>query len=378
MGGRGIAGRLVASLLLLIAGLYAAPKAAAAFRNIQGGMEAPGFTLQDLSGEEVSLDAFKKEKAVLLVFWATWSERSLHELADIEKMLAEYGPKGMKALAVNVDHEHMTDEDRRAVRAKAEELKLSLPVLFDAGLSIFRGYGVVAVPSTAVLSEGAVIRNTFNGYPTFALRDMKDQVEILLGMKKAEEAATAAKAETGHKPAHLALLNYNLGRRLYASKMIEMAEPKVRKAVEADPGWAAPRMLLGEILLAKAGRDPRKIEAAVREFEAASAAEPENVVARTGLARVYWSTGAAGKAEQEVTQALTIGSSYTPALLLKAKIVARKRNLAEAEKLMTKAFALNPRDAGAYAHAGEAYEGAGELAKAAKMYRKAWEIGGER
>ena len=377
MGRGGNAGRLFASLLLLIAGLYAAPKAAAAFRNIQGGMEAPGFALPDLSGGEVSLDAFKKEKAVLLVFWATWSERSLRELADVEKMLAEYGPRGMKALAVNVDHEHMTDEDRRAVRAKAEELRLSYPVLFDAGLSTFRGYGVVAVPSTAILAEGAVIRNAFNGYPTFALRDMRDQVEILLGMKKEEEAAATAKAETGHKPAHLALLNYNLGRRLYASRMVEMAEPKVRKAAEADPEWAAPRMLLGEILLARAGKDPKRAEAAVREFEAAAAAEPGNVVARTGLARVYWKTGAAEKAGLEVDEALKTSSSYTPALLLKAEILARGGKLPEAEKLMTEAFALNPGDAAAYAHAGQAYEGAGELAKAARMYRKAWETGGE-
>ena len=271
----------------------------------------------------------------------------------------------------------MTDEDRKAVRAKAEELRLSYPVLFDAGLSTFRGYGVVAVPSTAILTEGAVIRNAFNGYPTFALRDMRDQVEILLGMKKEEEAAATTKVETGHKPAHLALLNYNLGRRLYASRMVEMAEPKVRKAAEADPEWAAPRMLLGEILLARAGKDPKRAEAAVREFEAAAAAEPGNVVARTGLARVYWKTGAAEKAGLEVDEALKISSSYTPALLLKAEILARGGKLPEAEKLRTEAFALNPGDAAAYAHAGQAYEGAGELAKAARMYRKAWETGGE-
>lgn len=370
-------GRRLASLLLLIFCLHAAPKAAAAFRNIQGGMEAPEFALRGVDGAGVSLDAFKKEKAVLLVFWATWSERSLAELSDIQKLLAEYGPKGLKAVAVNVDHEHMTDQDLNAVREKTAALGLTFPVAVDAGLSTFRSYGVVAVPSTAILGEGGVIRNAFNGYPTFAFRDMKDQVEILLGLKKEEEAPAAAKAAAGHKPVRAALLNYNLGKRLYASRMIEMAEPKVRKAVEADTAWAAPRVLLGEILLARAGKDPKRIEAAVREFEGAAAAEKENVVARTALARVYWSTGAAAKAEQEVTEALNINSSYTPALLLKAAILARKGSLPEAEKLMQEAFALNLRDAGAYAHAGMAYEEAGELAKAAGMYRKAWEIGGE-
>lgn len=372
---RGNAGRRLASLLMLVCGLHAVPKAAAAFKNIQAGMEAPGFTLREMGGNEVSLEAYKKEKAVLLVFWATWSDRSLQELQDIRKMLAEYGPKGLTAVAVNVDREHMTEEDRKAVRAKVADLGLTFPVALDEGLSTFRGYGVVAVPSTAVLSEGGVIRNAFNGYPTFAFRDMKDHVEILLGLKK--EEASAAKLETGHKPARLALLNYNLGKRLYASKMIEMAEPKVRKAAEADPAWAAPRLLLGEILLAKAGKDPKKIEAAVREFEGAVGAEKENVVARAGLARVYWITGAAAKAEREADEALKIGSSYTPALLLKAEILAKKGNLPEAEKLMREAIELNPRNAGSFARAAVAYEAAGELSKAAGMYRKAWEIGGE-
>ena len=289
---RGKAARLAASALMFVAGLYAAPKAAAAFKNVQGGMEAPAFRLKDPAGAEVSLDSYRNEKAVVVVFWAAWSDRSVGELKDVQKLVSEFGAKGLKAVAVNVEHEHMTDEDLKAVKAKIAELGLSFPVLLDAGLETFRSYGVVAVPSTVVLGEGGVVRSAFNGYPTFAFRDLKEQVESLLGLRK-EEAAVPAKADLAYKPNRQALLNYNLGRRLDAQGMGDLAEPKLKTAAAADPKWAAPRVLLGDIALRKSKKDPKKAEEAKKEFEAAVSAEKENVVARTGLARVYWKLGSA-------------------------------------------------------------------------------------
>lgn len=369
---------MLASLFLFVAMSYAGPKAAAAFRNVQGGMEAPGFRLKDASGGEVSLETYKKDKAVILVFWAAWSERSVAELADIQKIMAELSGKGLKAVAINVEHEHMTDEDMKAVRAKIAALKPSFPVLIDTGLDTYRTYGVVAVPSTAVLGEGAVVRSAFNGYPSSAYLEMKEQAEVLLGLRKPVEAAAAGpKADPSHKPTHQALLNYNLGRRLYETGMGDMAEPKLKAAAAADPNWAAPRVLLGDIFMAKARKDPAKAQEAKKEFEAAVAAEAENVVARTGLARVYWKTGSAAEAEKEVGEVLKKSASYTPALLLKAAILARTGRLPEAEKAMQDAIDLNPGDAGAHALAGLAYEGAGDLAKAARMYRKAWQLNGD-
>lgn len=376
MAGSGKAGKVLASLLFFVVGLYAAPKAAAAFKNVQEGMEAPAFRLKDPGGNEFALDAFRKEKAVLVVFWATWSGRSLAELRDLQKLHAELEGKGLKAIAVNVEHERVTDEDLRAIGEKVGELKITFPVVLDSGLETFRSYGVVAVPSTAVLGEGGVVRSALNGYPTFALAEIREQVEVLLGIRKSD-TAVAAKADTAHKPTRQALLNFNLGRRLYASGMPDKAEPKLKAAAAADPGWAAPRVLLGDIYLAKARKDPAKAGEAKKEFEAAVAAEKENVVARTGLARVYWRTGAAADAEQEVGEALKISDSYPPALMLKAAVLARKGNLPEADTLVRGALELSPRDPEAHALAGRVYEEAGDLRKAARMYHDAWRLSAE-
>jgi tetratricopeptide (TPR) repeat protein len=373
---RAKAGKFLAALFVFGCVLHAAPKAAAAFRNVHTGTEAPVFKLMDLSGHEVSLDSFKGDNAVLVVFWATWSARSLEELRDVQKLVADYGPKGLKAVAVNVEHEHATDDDLRTIREKAASLNLTYPVLLDKGLETYRNYGVVAVPSTGVLGAGHVLRYDFNGYPSSAFLDMKSQVEELLGMKP-KETAVAAKADTSHKPTRTALLNYNLGRRLYAFGMPDKAEPKLKSAAAADPKWAAPNVLLGEVLLSRSRKDPGKVAEARKAFEAAVAAEEGNVVARTGLARVYWLSGQAADAEREADAALKGNATYPPALLLKASILARKGDLPGAEKLIREAIELNPRDPLSHALAGRAYEEAKDLRKAAAMYRKAWELNGD-
>ena len=54
---------------------------------------APNFTLQDLSGQEVSLRQHKG-KIVLLDFWATWCapcRRSIPELVDIQEKYRDQG-----------------------------------------------------------------------------------------------------------------------------------------------------------------------------------------------------------------------------------------------------------------------------------------------
>ncbi len=368
---------IAAALAMVCAMLsFLTPPSAAAFKNVAEGSEAPGFKLKAADGSEVSLEGFRKDNVVVLVFFATWSERAMTQLADLEKLSRELAPKGLKIVALNVEHEHGSDEDVRRIREKTESLGLTYPVLFDAGLEIYRGYGVVAVPSTAILGEGGVIRATINGYPSSASGEIREMVEVLLGMKK-PEAVAAAKVETGHKPVHAALLNYNLGRRLYITGMSDKAEPKLKAAAAADPGWAAPRVMLGEIYLSRSRKRPARVPEAKAEFEAAVAAEPENVVARTGLARVYWQLGSISDSEREVDLAIKKNGAFPPAMLLKAAILGKKGNIPDAEKWIADALALNPNDPEACALAGFAFEAAGDFKRAASMYRKAWLSGGD-
>ena len=80
---RPIACRSLVVVLLLGLMTFSVSGAAAAFKNIKIGDQALPIQLQDLDGQEHSLAQYKDAKAVLLVFWATWSQRSVQELGDL-------------------------------------------------------------------------------------------------------------------------------------------------------------------------------------------------------------------------------------------------------------------------------------------------------
>jgi len=126
--------------------------AAAAFRNLEVGDQAPPIALKSLDGEEHSLGEKEGSGATIVLFWATWSPRSLVELGDLEKLRAEYGDKGLRILAVNVEGQEVKEEHRERIRSLVREKGFGFPLVMDDGLKTYNEWGVIATPTTAVLT----------------------------------------------------------------------------------------------------------------------------------------------------------------------------------------------------------------------------------
>jgi hypothetical protein len=74
-------------------------------------------TAQTLDGRPLTLDDFKG-KHLLLVFWGSWSERSLAQLAELKKLQTQFGPNAPIAfLGVSID------ADLEAVKTSVETNK---------------------------------------------------------------------------------------------------------------------------------------------------------------------------------------------------------------------------------------------------------------
>jgi tetratricopeptide (TPR) repeat protein len=345
--------------------------AAAAFKNLGEGMELPTFTLRDIGDQEVSSEILKKKKAAVVVFFATWSDRSLKQLGDLEDIKNSLKGQDVEVFAINVDHEHMSDGDIEKVRNKVAELGVTYPVLIDAGLEVYRGFGVVAVPSSAVIRPGGILATTINGYPTFAKQDIRDTIEVLLGMKKEEKIEVAE--GKAYKPVRASLLNYNLGRRLYRSGMLSKAERKLIFAIKSDEKFVKPKVLLGDIYLAKSGKNKKYLLKARDMYTKALDVAPGDEAASTGLARVLLKEGAVEEAEKHIDSVLAKNPGYTPALIVKAMILAKKGQKEETDKYVLEAVGLSPMDPEVLALAGTVYQESGNLKEAAKYYRKAGE-----
>jgi tetratricopeptide (TPR) repeat protein len=291
-------------IALILVGLmtFSVSGAAAAFKNIKVGDQALPVQLEDLEGQEHSLAEYRDAKAILLFFWATWSQRSHAELADLAKFHAQYGDKGLQILAVNVENQKIDDEDLSEIRAVLEENEISYPVLIDEGLKTYNEWGVIATPTTAIVSGDGVVTFDLSSYPTSGYLDMEKAIQKALGLYVEEEKA--AEVEPSYVPKREAMLHLGLGRRHAEKGFMTKALPELEKAAVADSGWAEPQIYLGYVHF-RMGES----EKAGASLEKASLLDPRRP-------ETAWLRGYLLVAEERVDDAIAllqgIGSSEPP------------------------------------------------------------------
>lgn len=148
-------------LTLALAGSLTSP--ALAFRHVAPGQRVGAVSLQSLEGEAVSLGAESRGRATLVLFWATWSPRSLKALDDFEQLHRRYGAQGLRVVAVNVEGEGVSPET--AARISAAVPGITYDVALDRDLALYAAWGVGAVPSSVLLDQGGTVVDAMDGYP---------------------------------------------------------------------------------------------------------------------------------------------------------------------------------------------------------------------
>ena len=148
---RAISLSLVASLVLVVAAVFAAdaPKAAI-------GQPAPAFTLQDQDGKSVSL-ADHAGKVVVLEWWNNECPiDARHYTPDdvMNKLAGKWTEKGVVWLAINSTKNKTNADNKKA----ADSWKMARPVLNDAAGDIGHAYGATNTPHMYVIDkEGKVV-----------------------------------------------------------------------------------------------------------------------------------------------------------------------------------------------------------------------------
>lgn len=289
---RGVLRRSLIVLTLVGLETFSVSGAAAAFKNIKVGDQALPVQLEDLEGQEHSLAKYQESKAILLFFWATWSQRSLTELADLKKFQAEYSGKGLKILAVNVESQTMDEEDLRQIRSVLEKSEISFPVLIDQGLKTYNEWGVIATPTTAIVGSDGMVTFDLSSYPSSAYLDMEEAIQKALGLYVEKEQA--ADVVPSYVPVRNALLHLGMGKRHAAKGFMTKALPEIEKAAVADSGWAEPHMYLGFVHF-RQGEN----EKAAASLEKAAQLDPKRV-------ETLWLCGYLLMVEEKVDDAIAL------------------------------------------------------------------------
>ncbi len=119
--------------------------------GINVGQIAPGFTLFDLDGNEISLSDFRG-KTVFINFWATWCPPCRAEMPEIEAVHQEYKDKGVVVIGVDIV------EPESTVRQYIKRGGFTWTIVLDSTGEVASDYQIAAIPTSFFIDREGIIR----------------------------------------------------------------------------------------------------------------------------------------------------------------------------------------------------------------------------
>ena len=337
--------------------VLAAPPCAARERPAIGA-PAPLLAVADLSGIARPLKAHAGPRGLVVLFWAGWSERSVEELQRINAAAADLSSRGVTVAAVSVERYDADPGEARRLRERLDRLHIGVPVFLDGGLELFHAYGVVTVPSTAVIDGQGRLAYFLSGYSHEQREDLFDAIDAVAGI--ARRAPSPTPLELRVKPASLRRLQ--LGRLQLSQDHEAPARSSFEEAVKADPTFPDPLVELAALAL-----DGNDAAAARALLDRAAALEANHVGVRRERARLDVLEGRPREARDALETLFTGGGDSTAAAYL-GFLLAAAGETARAAAAFDRAKALSGVDPRSYAS--RELAPAGAAARAMTAYRR--------
>ena len=129
------------------------------FRPIAVGEPVPEFTVRTLQGDSARIAS--GEPVTLLHVWATWCGPCEKEFPEIEALQKEFGPRGLRIIAVSVD-----EGDDDPVRNFVNEKGATFEIGRDPAGAVRRLYQGIGVPESYLISsDGRLLVRQFGAIP---------------------------------------------------------------------------------------------------------------------------------------------------------------------------------------------------------------------
>ena len=288
------------------------------------------FTLKDIAGNSISLSQHLSKKAVVIIFWSTWSENSPRALKRFEEFHEKYKDKGIQLIGINAENQTISADDMATINKTIKELKITFPVLIDRGLKVFHDYNVIALPSTVIITEGK-ISYELPGLPLVGTEEMLDYLRVLAG----DQPRTLTKP--GYSPRYDAVADVNLAIQLEKRGKFDAANSFYEKAIEKDTKYLLPYFKLAGMY--EKENDFEKMEAILRKV---LGADPGSIAVISSLSYCLVKEGRFKEGFDLLEKVAKKDASYTPAQYYYAYASGKNGRLKEALVSFEKALSLNP------------------------------------
>ncbi|MDH4233197.1 MAG: TlpA family protein disulfide reductase [Nitrospirota bacterium] len=150
--GEGFTGSALRVLVLTLSLGLAFPQAAVPQALLKIGDPAPRVSLNDLTGNELTIPDSLRGSVAVIHFWAEGCSSCAREMPALEALYAEYRKKGFVVIAVNVG------QKKDAVSAFVGTMGVSYPVVLDPDNYAAKRYEVFGLPRTFFLDRKGFIR----------------------------------------------------------------------------------------------------------------------------------------------------------------------------------------------------------------------------
>jgi len=204
---RNVPAALAALFLLLLPGAASVRAAdGPAVPTLALGATAPDFDLPGVDGKRYSLASFEDAKVLVLVFTANHCPTAQAYEERIEKLRADFAPRGVAVvlvspndpLALRLDEQGYTDlgDTLEEMKLRAKDRGWTMPYLYDGETeAMSRQYGPVATPHVFVFDSARKLRYAGrvddNENPAKAkTQDARDAIEAVLAGKPVPVATT--------------------------------------------------------------------------------------------------------------------------------------------------------------------------------------------
>ena len=147
---------LAASACLIFASFIVKNTVSATVKTVKDGQTAPDFRLQDATGANIRLSAYKG-KVVVVDFWATWCHGCKTEIPWFMEFQNKYKDRGLAVIGVSMD-----EDGWNLVRPFVQEKKMNYPVVIGND-ALAKQYGVESMPMTLLVDRKGRLAASYIG-----------------------------------------------------------------------------------------------------------------------------------------------------------------------------------------------------------------------